>query len=135
MQIGEFATAAGTTPRMLRHYEDQGLLEPASRDANGYRRYEKHQVHRARQITDLLRAGLPSRLISGMLDALTDAGGIHPLHVDPELVENVHDEWERMCRCVDCMMQRRDALRTYLDELTALDGRAADTGSASEDDG
>lgn len=119
MQIGEFAAATGTTPRMLRHYEQQGLLSPATRDTNGYREYEQSQIRRARQINELIQAGLPTRLVRGMLDALTDAHGIYPHHVDPSTIETVQDEWERMCRCVDCMAQRRDALRSYLDQITA----------------
>lgn len=119
MQIGQFAEVTGTTPRMLRHYEAQGLLSAARRDGNGYREYDEAQVSRARQISGLIRSGLPSRLIKDMLGALTEADGLYPAHVDPGLVDSVEDEWERMCRCVDCMAQRRDALRAYLDELAA----------------
>ena len=117
MRIGEFAAATGTTPRMLRHYEAQGLLAPVTRDVNGYREYDETQIEQAKQISGLIQAGLPSRLIKGVLSALTDVDGIYPEHVDAGLIDTVEGEWERMCRCVDCMTQRRDALRTYLDRI------------------
>ncbi|MFF7214510.1 MerR family transcriptional regulator [Streptomyces sp. NPDC008238] len=117
MLIGEFASHAGTTPRMLRHYEDTGLLLPTGRDANGYRVYAQEQLPRARQIQALLASGLPATLVRRLLDALTDNDGIYPEHVDPATVTAVESEWERMCRCVDCMAARRDALRAYLDQL------------------
>ncbi|WP_167485707.1 MerR family transcriptional regulator [Nocardia terpenica] len=117
MQIGDFAAATGTTTRMLRHYESQGLLEPARRDANGYRDYDESQIAQARQIRDLIRSGIPSRLVKDLLGALTDSDGIYPEHVDPGTVDAVENEWQRMCRCVNCMAQRRDALRAYLDQL------------------
>jgi DNA-binding transcriptional MerR regulator len=119
MLIGEFAAEVGVTPRMLRHYEDTGLLAPAERDANGYRLYAEEQLPRARQIQALLAAGMPTTLVHTLLETLTDAGGIYPEHVDPDTVGAVESEWERMCRCVDCMAARRDALRSYLDQLQA----------------
>ncbi|MDN5724696.1 MAG: MerR family DNA-binding transcriptional regulator [Propionibacteriales bacterium] len=119
MQIGEFAAATGTTPRMLRHYESQGLLTPAGRSPNGYREYGENQITAARQVNALIQAGLPSRLVKDLLGAVSDTDGIHPQHVDTAMINTVEGEWERMCRCVDCMAQRRDALRDYLDQLSS----------------
>ena len=39
MRIGEAAAAVGMTTKALRFYENQGLLPPAERAANGYRDY------------------------------------------------------------------------------------------------
>lgn len=117
MLIGEFAKQSGTTPRMLRHYEETGLLMPAGRDASGYRTYVPEQLARARQIQALLASGIPTALVGQLLDALTEDGGIYPEHVDPGMVSAVESEWERMCRCVDCMVARRDAIRSYLDQI------------------
>ncbi|OYO01467.1 MerR family transcriptional regulator [Enemella evansiae] len=66
MLIGEFAAELGTSARMLRHYEDTGLLAPAGRDGNGYRVYAAEQLPRTRQIKGLIdargadRAGRPT---------------------------------------------------------------------------
>ncbi|GAA4924083.1 MerR family transcriptional regulator [Streptomyces coeruleoprunus] len=57
MRIGELAKATGTTPRALRHYEEQGLIW-SSRASNGYRVYGAGTLVRVRNIRHLLDAGL-----------------------------------------------------------------------------
>ncbi|MER6996440.1 MerR family transcriptional regulator [Streptomyces sp. NPDC000410] len=57
MRIGELAKATGTTPRALRHYEQQGLIA-SERAHNGYRLYAASAVVRVRNIRYLLDAGL-----------------------------------------------------------------------------
>ncbi|MEU3523869.1 MerR family transcriptional regulator [Streptomyces sp. NPDC038707] len=57
MRIGELAEATGTTPRALRHYEQQGLIT-STRAANGYRAFDAGPVVRVRNIRRLLGAGL-----------------------------------------------------------------------------
>jgi DNA-binding transcriptional MerR regulator len=43
LNIGKFARLAQVSPRMLRHYDEIGLLRPDRVDpANGYRRYSVH---------------------------------------------------------------------------------------------
>ena len=62
MRITEAARHAGTSPRMLRYYEAEGLLAPARRD-NGYRDYDAGEVLVARQIVALSHAGFPLSLV------------------------------------------------------------------------
>jgi DNA-binding transcriptional MerR regulator len=60
MTIGRFARLTGLSIGTLRHYDDVGLLPPASVDpASGYRRYRRDQGRRARQIAMLRWDGLP----------------------------------------------------------------------------
>lgn len=56
MRIGELARRAGTSPRALRHYEDQGLLA-ARRLANGYRDYSDADLRAVEEIRALLADG------------------------------------------------------------------------------
>lgn len=46
MLIGQLARAAGVDVGTVRHYEREGLLDPAARQANGYRTYGKAEVER-----------------------------------------------------------------------------------------
>jgi len=57
MRIGELARRAGTTPRALRFYESQGLLE-ARRSTNGYREYDEEDFRLVNEIQTLQAAGL-----------------------------------------------------------------------------
>ena len=48
MNIGEAAGASGVSAKMIRHYEELGLLPEARRTDSGYRQYEQNEVHTLR---------------------------------------------------------------------------------------
>ena len=45
MNIGEAAQASGVSAKMIRYYEEIGLISPAARTGNNYRTYGGDQVH------------------------------------------------------------------------------------------
>jgi DNA-binding transcriptional MerR regulator len=49
MRIGELSQRTGTPRRLLRYYEEQGLIA-ADRAPNGYREYDERFVDRVLQI-------------------------------------------------------------------------------------
>ncbi|MEU5400750.1 MerR family transcriptional regulator [Streptomyces sp. NPDC005963] len=60
LTIGAFARASRLSAKALRHYDELGLLPPASVDAySGYRYYDESQVERARLVAWLRRIGMP----------------------------------------------------------------------------
>ena len=67
--IGRFARLTGLPVGTLRHYDEVGLLLPASVDeASGYRRYRREHASRARLIAMLRWDGLPIEGIRRILD-------------------------------------------------------------------
>lgn len=76
MRIGELSERTGTPRRLLRYYEEQGLIT-AARSPNGYRDYADYLVERVLQIRGLLDAGLPTRIIKQILPCLNRPRIIH----------------------------------------------------------
>jgi DNA-binding transcriptional MerR regulator len=111
VRIGELAAGTGVSTRLLRYYEEQGLLT-ASRDANGYRAYDEDAVVRVRQIRRLLAAGLNTEVISS---ALQCARGEEPdLDLCPELSELLRRELTAMDDRIGALQRRRSTLAGYL---------------------
>ena len=70
LQIGEFSRLSRISVRMLRHYDQVGLLKPAEQDAQtGYRRYAVSQLAEANRITVLRDLGFPIREIGRLAHA------------------------------------------------------------------
>lgn len=45
MNIGEAAKASGVSSKMIRHYEEVGLIPAPARTESGYRQYTEREVH------------------------------------------------------------------------------------------
>ncbi len=69
MQIREVARASGVPAKTIRYYEAIGLLPPASRAANNYRRYQAADVERLRFIASARSLGFSLGEIAEVLAA------------------------------------------------------------------
>jgi DNA-binding transcriptional MerR regulator len=77
MQIGELAARTGASVRMLRYYEEQGLLRPR-RTGSGYRDYADDDVDRVARIRCMLSAALPAGVVGQALTFLLDGAATLP---------------------------------------------------------
>ncbi|MBD3006049.1 MerR family transcriptional regulator [Streptomyces sp. 5-10] len=116
MRIGELSERTGTPRRLLRYYEEQGLILP-DRCANGYRAYDERLVDRVLQIRGLLDAGLPTRIIKQILPCLDKPRLIHFSDATPEMIATLENERDRMTRRIECLTRNRDAISEYLDAV------------------
>ncbi|KUF15523.1 MerR family transcriptional regulator [Streptomyces silvensis] len=116
MRIGELSERTGTSRRLLRYYEEQGLIV-AGRAANGYRDYDEFSVDRVVQIRGLLDAGLPTRIIKQILPCLDKPRAIHFPDATPEMLATLERELDRMTHRAECLLRNRDAIAEYLDAV------------------
>ncbi|MEV6767793.1 MerR family transcriptional regulator [Nocardia sp. NPDC051030] len=117
MRIGELSDRTGTSRRLLRYYEEQGLIF-AQRCENGYRTYDDRLVDRVLQIRGLLDAGLPTRIIKQILPCLQTPSIVFD-EATPEMLAVLEDELDRMTRRIDCLTRNRDAVTAYLGAVRA----------------
>ncbi|GEB54575.1 MerR family transcriptional regulator [Streptomyces gardneri] len=113
MRIGELSERTGTPRRLLRYYEEQGLIV-ADRLPNGYRVYDESNVDRVAQIRGLLDAGLPTRIIKQILPCLNKPRIIHFPDATPEMLATLEEERDRMTERIRFLTRNRDAVAEYL---------------------
>ncbi len=115
MRIGALSARSGVPVRMLRYYEEKGLLSPR-RAANGYREYDERDVTRAALVTSMIRSGLPTRLIVPLLRQRCDAQDVDG--EDREIEELLRAEATRLDGRIACMSLSRRTIQEYLDRLS-----------------
>ncbi|KAF1053721.1 MAG: HTH-type transcriptional regulator HmrR [Stenotrophomonas maltophilia] len=111
MRIGELARRTGISVRMLRYYEQEGLLRPA-RETSGYRQYADDDVRLVERIRLLGEAGLTLASIRIVLPC-TDADGLRfqpCAAVRPALQR----EMQRISEKIDALQSSRRMLQDYL---------------------
>lgn len=113
IRIGELSQRTETPRRLLRYYEEQGLIVP-DRSPNGYRDYDEDTVDRVVQIRGLLDAGLPTRIIKQILPCLDKPRTIYFPDATPEMIATLEDERDRMTDRIRFLTRNRNAIGEYL---------------------
>ncbi|MYV98887.1 MerR family transcriptional regulator [Streptomyces sp. SID3343] len=108
MRMGEFSRRTGVSQRLLRYYEEQGLLEP-SRSPNGYREFTEEDIVTVRGIRILLGAGLNTATIAELLPCMVDDGQILAPACSG-ILPDLNRERERINEAVAGLLAARDRL-------------------------
>jgi len=72
LNIGDAAAASGVPAKTIRFYEDIGLIAPARRGANGYRRFERRAIEELRFTQRARRLGFPVEEVRALLELWRD---------------------------------------------------------------
>ncbi|MEO3786038.1 MerR family transcriptional regulator [Actinocorallia sp. B10E7] len=112
MRIGELSHRTGVSERLLRYYEEQGLLRPV-RLPSGYREYHDQDVAVVRRIRGLLAAGLSTATIASILPCLRDDGS-RLVPTCPDLLAELHRERDRMTEAIEALRASRAVLDTVI---------------------
>jgi DNA-binding transcriptional MerR regulator len=132
VRIGELAGRTGVPARMLRYYEEQGLISP-SRLGNGYRDYDEYLVDRVKKIRGLVDSGIPTRIIVDILPCLDKPQTIVVRNAEPGLRELLTLERDRMSEKIDFLMQNRDAISRYIEAIDEAVDLAVDRAVRQEE--
>ena len=72
MNIGQAAKATGISAKMIRYYEDNGLIGPVARTGSGYRVYGPRDIHTLGFIKRSRDMGFSVERIAGLLQLWRD---------------------------------------------------------------
>ena len=67
MNIGQASKASGVTTKMIRYYDEIGLVRPASRTDSNYREYDARQINELRFIKRARSLGFSIKQIQALL--------------------------------------------------------------------
>jgi DNA-binding transcriptional MerR regulator len=107
-QIGEFSKIAQVSGRLLRYYEEIGLLSPEFTDPQtGYRYYSAQQLPRLNRILVLKELGLSLEQIAHLLDQETSADEMRGMLIlrKAQIEQTLQEEMARL-RAVETRLQQ-----------------------------
>lgn len=111
MNIGEAASAAGVTPKMIRHYESLGMIPDVQRSESGYRLYSPKEVAMLRFIGQARALGFPMKQIDSLLALWRD---------DHRASREVKELAKRQLEELEQRQREIDEMRTTLSHLVSL---------------
>jgi DNA-binding transcriptional MerR regulator len=119
VQIGDLSAKTGASVRMLRYYEEQGLLEP-ERTESGYRIYAESDILRVGHIRCMLASALPTNVVRQALRFLLD--GPPPIPDRPEdraeLAATLKRELDELTERIEILNRSRSQLARFVDDVT-----------------
>ncbi|MFI1015140.1 MerR family transcriptional regulator [Streptomyces sp. NPDC020965] len=128
MRIGTLSQRTGVSQRLLRYYEEQGLLRPRRRPS-GYRDYHDDDIRTVRHIRTLLAAGLSTHTIAELMPCMVDDGSLL-VPACPDMLSDLHRERDRLSDTAAGLLAARDVLDTIIEATPPADAAEPDACAA-----
>jgi DNA-binding transcriptional MerR regulator len=114
MRIGDLAHETGISRRLLRYYEEEGLLRPARLD-NGYREYAEADIVTVRHIRAMLAAGLSTTVIAKVVHCVHDNDELRVPSGCPTFIAELRRERAHITETITQLQNSRRMLDAILD--------------------
>lgn len=114
MKIGELSKRTNVSIRMLRYYEQEGLLKP-SRTQGGFRDYDLTDERTVERIKLLGSAGMTLTMIQRFLPCVRGEGAV--LEPCDELRSALAEEVSKIDRKTERLLQSREVLESFMREI------------------
>lgn len=116
MRIGQLSEMTGISQRMLRYYEQEGLLNPKRTDA-GYRIYDEHSVTLVKHIRNLNEAGMKLEHIKILLPCLSGKDSEPRFVGCPKVKAVLKGELDKLDRKLSDLADSRNSFARFLRDL------------------
>jgi DNA-binding transcriptional MerR regulator len=113
VKIGELSRRTGVATRLLRYYEEQGLLAP-DRSENGYRAYSEDDVAHVERIALLIRSGVPTRLVRALLDLEGQRAAELAATCSRDVAQLLAAELTDLDARISCLTRSRQTIHQFL---------------------
>ncbi|MEU9779715.1 MerR family transcriptional regulator [Streptomyces phaeochromogenes] len=114
MRIGDLAHQTGVSRRLLRYYEEQGMLRPV-RLGNGYREYAEADIATVHHIRAMLAARLSTAVIAKLVHCVRDKDELRVPSGCPTFIGELRRERTRITEAVSQLESSRHLLDAVLD--------------------
>jgi len=112
MRIGELSERTGISQRMLRYYEQEGLLKP-QRTNSGYRDYSHQAETLVRHIRNLSEVGIKLNSIRTLLPCISGQEQRPKFVGCPEVRANLREYLETLDRKLSELSESRNAVAGF----------------------
>jgi MerR family gold-responsive transcriptional activator of gol and ges genes len=109
MNIGEASTASKVSAKMIRYYEEIGLIPPANRTDAGYRAYTQSDVHRLHFIRRARDLGFSVAEIRDLLGLWNNKS-----RQSSDVKRLAQEHIEDLERRIESMLQMAETLKTLI---------------------
>lgn len=114
MMVTELARAASVTPHVVRHYSRIGLLKPFRNEDNGYKLYNRNDLHRLLFIRRAKYLGYTLADIRGILDEARHGNSPCP-HVRRIIQKRIEENRAKLAELTRLQDRMEEALREWHD--------------------
>jgi len=112
MMVTELARAASVTPHVVRHYTRIGLLKPFRNEGNGYKLYNRNDLHRLMFIRRAKYLGYTLADVRGILDEARHGNSPCP-HVRQIIQKRIEQNRLKLAELTRLQDRMEDALEEW----------------------